>query len=135
MGRVLLAELDAAALTARYRDTRLVGVGPRTPTTFAALLAQARADSRRGHVVHVGEFEQGVASVAAALRDVSGRTVAAINVAGVIGQASDTAANGPIVRQVLDAAAAISRGLGYAEEQPPQSRAFASSGSTTFQAS
>lgn len=119
MGRVLLAQLDGAALGDLYRDARLVGIGPRTPTTLAALLAQARADERRGHVVQMGEFEQGVASVAAALRDVSGRTVGAINVAGIAGRASDTAAKGPIIRHVLEAAAAISCGLGFAGELPP----------------
>lgn len=119
MGRVLLADLDAAALADLYRDARLVGVGPRTPTTLPALLAQARADARRGYVVQVGEFEQGVASVAAALRDVGGGTVAAINVAGVAGRASDTAPDSPVVRHLLEAAAAISRGLGFIDTRSP----------------
>lgn len=120
MGRVLLADLDAAALADLYRHARLVGVGPRTPTTVTALLARARADARRGYVVQVGEFERGVASVAAALRDASGRTVAAINAAGVAGRASDTAPDSPIVRHLLEAAAAISRGLGFTDELSPR---------------
>ena len=114
MGRVLLAQLGPAELADLYRNVQLVGVGPRTPTTVAALLTQARRDANRGHVTHFGEFEQGVASIAAPLREVSGRVVAAINIAGAIGRAAETKLDGPMVRNVLDAATAISRKLGFA---------------------
>ena len=61
MGRVLLAQLSRAELITRYQDAQLIGVGPRTPTTVSALLAQARRDFSRAYVIHMGEFEQGVA--------------------------------------------------------------------------
>ena len=114
MGRVLLAQLSQAELTDLYRNVRLVAVGPRTPATVAALLAQARRDANRGHVTQFGEFEQGIASIAAPLCDVSGRVVAAINIAGAIAQSAKTKLDGPIIRNVLDAATAISRRLGFA---------------------
>ncbi len=114
MGRILLAQLSKTELTGLYRNVQLAAVGPRTPTTMAALLAQARRDANRGHVAHFGEFEQGVASIAAPLRDVSGRAVAAINIARAIAHTNETKLDGPIVRNVLNAATAISRRLGFA---------------------
>jgi len=119
MGRTLLAQLSRAELMARYQDVPLVGVGPRTPTTLSALLAQARRDFSRGYVVHMGEFEQGVASVSAPLTDVTGSVVAAINVAGPLARASDTRTLDPIVQSVLDSASVISRGLGFEAVQQP----------------
>ncbi len=114
MGRVLLAALSETELRARYAGRRLMGVGPRTPTTLAALLAQTRRDDARGHVVQIGEFEHGIASVAAPVRDVGGSVVAAINVAGAISRGNGGGTAAAPVRQVLDAAAAISTGLGFA---------------------
>ncbi len=114
MGRMLLARMSEDDVSDMYRDAHLVRVGPRTPTTVAALLTRARADARRGYVVQAGEFEQGIASVAAAVHDATGRAVAAINVAGEIAGASDTGPGSPVVRRVLDTAAGISAGLGDA---------------------
>ena len=116
MGRILLAQLSSAEIVELYRGVALASVGPHTPTTVAALLAQARRDVERGHVLHMGEFEHGVASVAAPLRDANGRAVAAINIAGSVARALDTKPDGPIVREVLNAALTISRGLGFTAE-------------------
>jgi DNA-binding IclR family transcriptional regulator len=113
MGRTLLAQLSRAELITRYQDAQLIGVGPRTPTTVSTLLAQARRDFSRGYVIHMGEFEQGVASVSAPLKDVTGSVVAAINVAGPLARASDSRMLDPIVQSVLESASAISRGLGF----------------------
>jgi DNA-binding IclR family transcriptional regulator len=115
MGRVLLAQLDRDAMTERYRDAALVGTGARTPRSLPALLEQARRDVARGHVVQVGDFEQGVASVAAPIRDVSGQVVAAINIAGTVTGAEETRSESPFVRSVLAAADAISGELGFVE--------------------
>jgi DNA-binding IclR family transcriptional regulator len=116
MGRILLAQLSSAEIVELYRGVALVGVGPRTPTTVAALLAQARRDAELGHVLHRGEFERGVASVAAPLRDASGRVVAAINIAGTVARPADVKPDGAIVSSVLNAALAISGNLGFAAE-------------------
>jgi DNA-binding IclR family transcriptional regulator len=96
MGRVLLAQLEEPALAALH----------------AAAQRRARTDRARGHVVHLGEFEAGMASIAAPLRDDAGRVVAAINLARRIAEAPE-ASRREAERAVLDAAAAISRGLGW----------------------
>jgi len=87
MGRVLLAGLEEAALAERYRDVGITAIGPCTPASLAGLLAQARRDGKRGHVVHLGDFESGVASVAAPLRDAADATLAAIALTAPLSEA------------------------------------------------
>jgi DNA-binding IclR family transcriptional regulator len=106
MGRVLLAGLGDAELLALLRET----TGPGSP---AALLRRARLDRARGHVVHRGEFEAGIASIAAPLRDASGRTIAAINATARLAEAPE-ARRAEATAAVLRAAAALSRALGAA---------------------
>jgi len=116
MGRVLLAQLSEAEIVGLYRGVRLGGVGRRGPTTVTALTAQARRDAETGYVLHRGEFQQGVTSVAAPLRDARGYVVAAINIASPPTGRADERPHGPIVRSVLDSALTISRALGFAAE-------------------
>lgn len=104
MGRVLLAGQDATALGELYRDAP-------PPGGMAALLAQARRDSRRGHVQHLGEFESGIASIAAPVRD-GGGVVAAVSATAPLEQARA----GP-VQAVLATARELSAALGSAS--PP----------------
>ena len=79
-GRALMLdddELEVRALVARrLGDTDAAGD---TPTVRRALdrIEQARAT---GYTVSIGEFEDGLSAVAAPVRDVHGRIIAAINV-------------------------------------------------------
>lgn len=78
-GRALLADQSAAQLTALYprrRDlTDRTGRGPRTIAQLRATLA---VDRTRGWSHEDGEVADGVASVAAAARDHTGRAVASV---------------------------------------------------------
>ncbi|MGR6922000.1 IclR family transcriptional regulator domain-containing protein [[Actinomadura] parvosata] len=93
MGRVLLAELP---------DERLAAIEPRrlsprtvtSPTELRALLRQAAAD---GYALVDQELEEGVRSIAVPIRDRTGRTVAALNVATHAGRAT----NDTLLRDVL----------------------------------
>lgn len=77
MGRVLLADLDEATVIALYRDQ---GAAPgRQMRGPAEVLAQWRRDRASDTVEQIGSFEAGIASVAAPVRDMSGRVIAAIN--------------------------------------------------------
>jgi DNA-binding IclR family transcriptional regulator len=107
MGRVLLAALDEAALDTLYRDA------PPRGLTLAQIARRAKADRTRGHVAHLGEFETGIASVAAPLRDAAGRVVAAINLSAPETEAPE-ARRRAARDAVLGAAAAISGSLGWA---------------------
>lgn len=114
MGRVLLAGLEDAAIEALYRDARLESYSGRTPTTPPALLKQARLDRASGTVTNVAGYEAGVTSIAAPVRDVSGRVVAAINISTVALLVTEAELRGPLAQEVAASAATISRALGHA---------------------
>ncbi|WP_458098296.1 IclR family transcriptional regulator [Roseomonas sp. WA12] len=113
MGRVLLASLSPDALEQLYAGAALEPRGPRTPTTLPALVAQAATDRAAGFVAHVAGYETGVASVAAPVRDVSGATVAAINLSTVALLTSEAELRGALAKEVLAAAGRISIALGF----------------------
>lgn len=101
MGRVLVSELDAAGLAALGR----------VALPDAATRAEDRA---RGHVATVSRFERGIVSIAAPVRDQSGRVVAAINVSSPESQLKLADAGERVVPALLAAAVSISRSLGWA---------------------
>lgn len=112
MGRILLAHQSDAELKARY-DMGIPARGAaRAPATLAALRRQAEEDRARGHVEHAGEFQHAVASVAAGLRDVSARVVAAINLAAPM-TAPGTAIPDAVRARLLETAGLISADLGF----------------------
>lgn len=107
MGRVLLADLDEAELVALFRGASGKG------GTMPELVKQAGADRGCASVVHVGDFEAGIVSAAAPLRDMTGRVAAAINLTGA-NTAENRAALEEGLREDLEATAArISRLLGH----------------------
>lgn len=80
MGKVLLADMSDEERKAHIDSMKLVPFTPHTIRTAAALeqeLERVRAD---GFAVDAGEHEEGVACIAAPIRDHSGRAVAAISV-------------------------------------------------------
>ena len=114
MGRVLLSELADRAVRELYRDER-PGVGG-----IAGLLKQLAEDRVTGAVVQNSIYEQGVASVAAPVRDMTGRVVAAINISVVALFTSEAELNGPLKAEVEAAAEAISRDLGRKDSEPAE---------------
>ncbi|MFC5801764.1 IclR family transcriptional regulator domain-containing protein [Streptomyces formicae] len=81
MGRVLLAGLPADERTARIGGGKLRALTPRTvtdPTRLAALLDHVVDE---GYALVDEELEEGLRSLAVPVRDHTGRTVAALNVA------------------------------------------------------
>jgi DNA-binding IclR family transcriptional regulator len=103
MGRVLLSELADRDVRELYRDER---------SGAAGLLKQLAEDRITGTVVQNSIYEPGVASVAAPVRDVTGKVVAAINISVVALFTSEAELNGPLKAEVAAAAEAISRDLG-----------------------
>ena len=80
MGRVLLAELPAAELAARLARTELRALSPHTitdPGALRELLARVR---EQGFAAVDQELEEGLRSVAVAIRDGAGSAVAALNI-------------------------------------------------------
>lgn len=112
MGRVLLANRAEAEVRALYRNVALPRFGSTTATDGDRLADQLRRDRAAGFVAHVAGYEPGVASVAAGIRDVTGTTIAAINLSTVALLTSEADLRGRLARAVMQAAAAISRALG-----------------------
>jgi IclR family KDG regulon transcriptional repressor len=111
-GKVLLAFLAQDELLARFADRPLVALTPHTITRLPVLVDQLREARRRGYAEQIEESSIGVASVAAPIRDDSGRVVAAVSMA------RPAAGLSPTVRRrhaaaVIDAASEISVRLGH----------------------
>ena len=103
MGRVLLAELSPAELAAIVPDR----LEPRTEHTITdrAALERVLADVRRqGWALVDEELEVGLRSLAAPLRDASGRAVAAMNVSTHAGRTTTDEIHEQILPAVLAAA-------------------------------
>jgi DNA-binding IclR family transcriptional regulator len=114
IGRMMLADLTRDELASLYGARKLEAYTEHTPTSFAALEKLLNEDRRRGHAISRAFFERGVTSVAAPVRDHSGRAVAAIN-AVAAGPAPDDFVRGTLKDRVLRAAAEISAMLGAPE--------------------
>ncbi len=110
-GKALLAFLPPDQLEHRLKNWKLTGKTQHTltdPVELRRNLAEAR---RRGYAVNRRESEAGVISVAAPIRDASGRTVAAISVAGPAERLEPH--EHVLAQTTVECAAAISRRLGY----------------------
>jgi DNA-binding IclR family transcriptional regulator len=121
IGRVMLADLDHAELQKLYGGKPLPSFTEQTPKTLAALEALLAEDRRRGYALSRAFFEVGVTSLAAPVRDASGRVVAAINAVAVDAE-RDAALSPDVTARVIAAAALISDMLGA----PKQWREIAS---------
>lgn len=108
MGRILLAHQSAAELQARWSNAQTARPLP----ALATLRRQGEVDQARGHVEHTGAFERAVASIAAGVKDVSGRVVAAINLAAPMVE-TGAAIPEDVRAGLLATAALVSADLGY----------------------
>lgn len=112
IGRVILADLSEAELAALYRGKRLEAYTEQTPTSLAALTKLLADDRERGYAISTSFYERGVTSVAAPIRDRSGRVIASINAVTVDVAPDERYLRGGLKDRVLAAAAEISEMLG-----------------------
>jgi len=125
MGRILLSGLPVDTVRELYRDETFSGA----TASLDALLRQLDDDRAAGVVVQMSGYEPGVASIAAPVRDMTGETVAAINISAVALLTSEAELNGPLKAEVMAAADAISRDLGHqAARSDSEDRARRSAG-------
>lgn len=92
MGRVLLGSLPAAQLNAMLKAWPPRAYTPRTlsqPRALMAAIAQARA---QGHAWVDGELDESICGIAVPVLDAEGRTIAAVNVSLLSGQATEAQA-------------------------------------------
>lgn len=79
-GRALLFDASTEEVRALFAHTRFERPGPRAPRNVDELLRRLQSSRRRGFAVVDEEFEPGLMSVAAPVRDFHGTVCAAINV-------------------------------------------------------
>ncbi|SLN63493.1 IclR family transcriptional regulator [Oceanibacterium hippocampi] len=113
MGRVLLGALNDSDIVNLYAGVALERFTEFTPGTVPELLDIVEQDRNRGYVVSRFAFERGVASVAAPVRDASGRIVAAINISSPGSYIPLDELDGVIKDRVLESAREISAWLGF----------------------
>lgn len=79
-GRALLIDCDRGELEAVFSGSHFPSAGPNAPRDVADLSRRVLAARARGFAVADEEFEAGLIALAAPVRDLSGRVVAALNV-------------------------------------------------------
>jgi DNA-binding IclR family transcriptional regulator len=114
MGRVLLMHMTAEDVCALYDDVALERFTERTPVTLGAVLQQREVDLTIGLAWSDSNFDAGISSVAAAIFDRFGKTVAALNVTGPNANFAEGNRRRAIGDAVRSAAASISARLGHA---------------------
>jgi DNA-binding IclR family transcriptional regulator len=111
LGKALLAGLPVAEALALLRQAGLPAMTPHTITDPEVLLAQLVEVRERGYATDHEEVEEGLACVAAPVRDYSGATIAAVSMAGPVARVLPHEEQ--FGRRVAAAARQISTALGY----------------------
>lgn len=117
LGRVMLADLTPEELDQLYPTGQLPAYSDQTPETLAELQQVLRQDAKRGYAISEAYFEPGIGSIAAPVRDGSGRVIAAINVIFQDGSVDLADIQSKFVAPVTEAAEELSRRLDW---RPPQ---------------
>lgn len=118
VGRILLAQMSESAVRGLYAGHTLAAYTTKTSTTLDSLLVQLAKDRMQGFAWSFGNYESGIGSCAVVVQDHRGKAVAAINVTGPERDfALEQPKSAEIQREVINAAAEISRGLGYASNK------------------
>jgi IclR family pca regulon transcriptional regulator len=118
MGRVLLAGLDRHQLDDLLERIELHPLANGTVSTRAQLERELDSVRTQGYAIVDQEFEPGLRSVAAPIRDRSGATIAAVNLALQASLVSLEQIHGSLLEPLLNAAAAIERDLAAAGPAP-----------------
>jgi IclR family pca regulon transcriptional regulator len=114
MGRVLLAGLAAPERRSALERSERVAFTPRTLTDVEELLGVLDAVERDGFALVDQEVEDGLRSVAVAVRDQSGSCVAAVGSSCHASRVSNEALRGVVLPQVRETGRRISVALGFA---------------------
>jgi DNA-binding IclR family transcriptional regulator len=111
LGKAYLAALPAAELEERLQRLPFVRLTPQSIADPAALRTELDATVARGYALDEQEAEEGVACVGAAIRDYTGRPIAAISIAGPAERMP--AKRAAVVPLLVAAAGEIAARVGY----------------------
>ncbi|MBB6576123.1 DNA-binding IclR family transcriptional regulator [Comamonas odontotermitis] len=126
-GRVLLLDFSLAELRALYPEEHLEAFSPNTPRTALDLFNLIEVDRERGYVFGEGFYETSISTVAAPVRDHSGRIVAALGSTIPSPHAGQAKAAG-VAERVCAAADELSGLLNYRREAQAGARVLSMPG-------
>jgi IclR family acetate operon transcriptional repressor len=84
VGKAMLADLPRDRILQLYPSAKLPPVTSRSIRSRSKLIAELKATHERGYAINIGELEDGIASVACAVRHSDGRVVAAVGAGGPV---------------------------------------------------
>jgi IclR family transcriptional regulator, pca regulon regulatory protein len=120
MGRVLLSSMSAEQLDAYLDRVQLLPLSPRTVTSPETLRIELDKVRRQGWALVDQELEEGLRSVAAPIRDRSGKTVAAMNLSAHASRMTIAAARRDLIPPLLATAGRIEADLRVAAANGPR---------------
>ena len=120
LGKALILDLDEDAWVELFKNER---AERRTPMNLPDWLERMRNYVRAGYAFDLEENEDQIRCIAAPIRDVAGRTIAALSVSSAAQYMSDQRMQA-LTRDVLNTAQRISEDLGWTGRHPaaPQQR-------------
>lgn len=113
IGHALLFDQSTQELETLFEGINMRERFAHAPADAAALHKELQQERKLGYVVYRSRFVDGLHSVAAPVRDASGKIVAGLNVSDYESIPAMSQLDGPVKDEVLRAAIAISRGLGF----------------------
>jgi PcaR/PcaU/PobR family beta-ketoadipate pathway transcriptional regulator len=119
MGRAILSHLPEAEIRRRFAGASLESYTAHTATDVDSLIALLAADRARGYILSRSAYEEGIASVAAPVRDADGDVVAAINISTPEATLKGDELETTLKDAVLETAETISHWLGYRRGRAP----------------
>ena len=111
MGRVLLAELDDDEILDVFARSDRSHTTDKTVSSGQELLARIKPIREQGWALVDQELELGVRSVAAPLREASGRAIAAMNVSTHVGRTDPDSLHDHFIPRLLETAESINTAL------------------------
>jgi len=116
LGRVLLEDLTLDELRELFPEEHLASYSSSTPTTVMDLYELVQKDRERGYVLQEAFFEARVSTIAAPVRDATGRIVAALG-ATIPSSRFEPERIDDLVGRVRSTAMELSRLLNYSPEK------------------
>lgn len=113
LGKVLLAGLPEDELKQLLSDQELNPYTPKTLTKKKSLLAELQKVRLQGYAISDEELTTGLRAVAAPVRDLSKRTIAAVNVTGTTLRITQERLKDEIIPALVNNTNQISAALGY----------------------
>ncbi len=112
LGHVLLEDLTLEQLRQLYPEPQLRAYSDSTPSTVEALFEMAHEARERGYVLHEGFFEASISTIAAPVRDRTGKVAAALGATIPAARLTQEELD-RMVEKVRETAGELSRLLGY----------------------